>query len=608
MAIRELVTSLKFNVDNKGFGQFDNLINSSKAKINALSSSLNNLKSKISSNYRQMGSVLSGGSFKTQGFPNQVSAAQYKAINTSNENIVKLNKSLETLKNRFHNLNQTITPIFSKFVKGTTAAITGMTALSVSTSNNIRQTKILAEQLGITTQQLQVFELTGQAAGLRTDELSKSFQRFNANLGSVGSPYTTIKTELDSLNIATTNNGKEKAVLDLYIEVIEKLNNLKDSSRQSFLLHKLFGSNNRQLLTLFDKTKGAFSDQAAEILKLSYIIDNKAVKTSEEFITSWKRFGIILGGIKTELSLKFMPVFSDNIKLFEKFYVNNRELISQNLQGFINILSASFNLLVKVVGLVLKPIMAFIDLMGGIENAVSIVAGTLGILFIPKLLSAVSALRAFVTLLMTIGTGFLSISGLIVLAAAALAGFANDIYHWVMGNDSALGRALGSWEDFYKKTVDIFGNMTSYIKNQFTALGDWISNFWNNTIDTISSKFNSFSMGKTRLEKLKDRVDQAAKNAITPVPNQQGKSKLDLFRDRVNKEAIINPTNLLSSKTANKQYIEPKINQSFNQKITVNVPEGTSVIQSQAISDQVSLEVQRQFNYNMLRGIDAVGN
>ena len=117
MAIRELVTLLKFNVDNKGFGKFDNLINASKAKVNALSSSINNLKAKFNSSSRQISSVLNGGYFRSKAFPDKVSSAEYKAINANNENIAKLNASLGNLKTNLKSLNQTITPIFSKFAK-----------------------------------------------------------------------------------------------------------------------------------------------------------------------------------------------------------------------------------------------------------------------------------------------------------------------------------------------------------------------------------------------------------------------------------------------------------------------------------------------------------
>jgi peroxiredoxin len=570
------------------------------------------------------------------------------------KNLKKFEQSIDDAKTKLAGFGKSITA--AKFaITGLVAAATGLTVLSVSVAKAAKETEYLADQLGITTDDLQSLELVAQDTGLEVNELSKSFASFNKQLGTIDASSKVVTDELNRLNISTKdNNGNLKSSFVLYGEAAKKIAAIKDPIKQAAISQKLLGTSNKEVAKLFDTTNEAFQKQREEITRLGYVIDSKGIQSSKEFIKSWNNLKIIIDGVKKELAVKFMPVFSRTIDMFKIWYVANRKIISQSITSFINILSAAFSFLFKAINLVLTPVKYLITLFGGLENTINVLSITLGILAIPRILAAANAVRVLTIALLANPVTW--VTAAIIALSVAIALIIDDLMAWASGNTSLIATLLKEWFGFESTFEEIIDNVVSFFKSSFESLGKWFSSFFDGILDTIKTVTDFVGSGidkvreKTIFRKVVNEEDRQVKIISTSddINNLNDKAlKVDIERNETvlrkielvdesnldeprirkpiqlidesnlndeftpsrNLEPIINPSSSINgvSPVSNKN-TNNNVSQYITENITVNVPTGTTAEQSRIIADQITNEIQEQFNYNILRGMDSLSN
>ncbi len=568
------------------------------------------------------------------------------------KNLKKFEQSIEDAKTKLAGLGKSINA--AKFaITGLVATATGLTILTTSVAKAAKETEILADQLGITTDDLQSLELVAQDTGLGVNELSKSFASFNKQLGTVDTTSKVVINDLNALNISTKdNNGNLKSSFILYEEAAKKIATIKDPIKQAALSQRLLGTANVKVAKLFDISSEAFQRQREEIIKLGYVIDSKGIQSSKEFIKSWNNLKIIIDGVKKELAVKFMPVFSRTIDMFKTWYVANRKIISQGITSFINILSAAFNVLFKTINLIITPIKYLITLFGSLENVINVLSITLGILAIPRLLAAANAVRVLTVALLANPVTW--VTAAIIALSVAIALIIDDLMAWAAGNKSLIATLLTEWFGFEKTFDEIIDNIVSFFKSSFESLGNWFSSFFDGILDTIKTVKDFIGTGidsvrertifrkvvneeekQVKIIKLADDVDNLKDKMLKAdiERNETVLRKIELvdesnldeprikksiqlidesnlnddFTPSRNLEPLINPSSSINgvSPISNKN-TNNNVKQYITENITVNVPTGTTAEQSRIIADQITNEIQEQFNYNILRGMDSL--
>jgi hypothetical protein len=570
------------------------------------------------------------------------------------KNLKRFEQSIDDAKAKLAGFGKAIN-VAKIAITGLAATATGLTVLSLSVARSAKETEILANQLSITTDDLQALELVAQDTGLEVNELSKSFASFNKQLGTIDTNSKIVTDELNRLNISTKdNNGNLKSSFVLYEEVAKKISAIKDPIKQVAISQRLLGTSNLEVLKLFDSTNESFQKQREEITKLGYIIDSKGIASSKDFIKSWNNLKTIIDGVKKELAVKFMPVFSSTIDMFKTWYIANREVISQNITSFINILSKAFSFLFKAINLLLTPIKYIINLFDGLENTVRVLSVALGILLIPTLIAAASAVGALTVAILANPLTWLL--GLITAIGIAIGLLVDDIYNWSQGNNSLIASLLKNWFGFEATFDEIVDNIVGYFKSQFEALAKWFASFFDGILDTIKTVKDFVGTGidkvreKTIFRKVVSEEERQVKviNAVDEVTSIKDLAlKNDIKKEEtiLRKIELIDESNLdeprirkqielidesnLNDDFAPTRNLEPlitpsssfggvspinnkntnnKVNQYITENITINVPVGTSSEQSRIIADQVTNAFQEQFNYNILRGMDSLSD
>lgn len=552
----------------------------------------------------------------------------------------------------------------SKQAKIAVAAITAVTgsmfALTVSTSNTIRLTDQLSKQIGITADELRLYDRASQAAGFRTDQFTNALLRFDIMLGQAKISTAGTSKEFLALGINTKNaSGEMKDTVTLLTEASRKLLGLKDQANQTAISYRLFGTTNLAMARFMGQSSEAMLEQINTIRDLTFEIDHNAVAASEKFSRSWSETKTVLTAVKEQLALDFMPVFNELLDNFKSWFVVNKDLIRQNISTTVTVLSKTFSALSTIVSIALKPFNLLIDALGGFENALSLTASVLGVLFIPRVLAGVKAIKLF-SLALLANPVTLLITAITALGVAITALVVEDIGAWVTGNESAIGKMLGSWEDFKVSMSGVWSDITDDVLKYIRMIGD----HWDalgNALEDVGSKVKDFLT--PNIFKSADLETNVVNNVITKelkkieedtglkvslsrgkrykstkqkptnldsAPRLQDERKLDMAKlvpvERVNglrvseggdrhrfdsaapippvrpvtQSSVSNNVNRASNVSTN------NVTQKITENITVNVPQGTTSEQSSSISMQVANEVKKQFETSIIQGLDSI--
>jgi len=520
--------------------------------------------------------------------------------------ITKLNGLIYQAKTNIQSLTNH-TNLAKKAFYGLVATVTGLTLLSVHTAKAARSVDQLADKLGLTSTELQTIELAAQSTGLGVNELSDSMNAFHKKLGDIGQGSTDASREMMRLGIVFTgNNGKIKSSFQLYKELAQKIDSIKSPIAKAAALQRVLGTDNIELAKLFRDGGAAIRAQSEEIEKISYIIDSKGIKSSKEFLKSWSNFQIIIGSVKKEISVKFMPVFNRMMKAFKDWFGENRKLISQSISSFINILSIALGVLFKAFQLIIAPINIVITLFGSLENALRVFGTALLVIYTRRIWDAVLATKAWTIALLANPVTWITIAvGALTVAIGLLV---DDLWGWSQDNNSVIGYVLKEWLGFEGSFKDIVDSVTGYFKQKFEDLSDWFSGNFETILNTIS-KAKSFITGVH---------NHAVNHAQTVAPKVKSNNFASFeqkllnasqgFSDYIDRPIVLPTSNTSGIMASNPYNPGSKISQYITENVTVNVPSGTTAEQARAIATQVTEAMQMQISFNMLRGIDGMSN
>lgn len=609
MIVRELVTKLGFNVDTSKLKKLDSTLDKTKTNIKKVSTSIDTMKKSLETSTSSPKNFFVDERY-VEFYKEQKAAAKDAAnkLKEYNKQVKASAKEVGDALAQFSNLANK-----AKYaVIGLIGTFTGLSALSLSVAKDTTALDVMAKQLDVTTKDLQELELVAQQSGVEIGLLTKSFTKFNKDLNAVNFSTTLTAKEISKLGVSVyKTNGKLRDSKDIYSDVAKKINNIQDNSKQAAVSQKLFGTSNLALVKTLSLTSEEYAKQRAEVLKLGYVVDSKGIKSSQNFIKSWSQFKIIINGIRQELAIKFMPVFTNVINRFKEWYGENRKLISSGIETFVNMVSKSFNLLMNTIDLLLVPVKAIIDLFGGFENTVQILGIAIGVTLIPKLLTLITTFKALTVAMLANPIGL--VTAAFAALGAAIALVYNDIDAWMKGNKSLIGYLVDEWKIFEKVLNSVSNTLKSIAKifdkiqsavslPKMFDLGGIVDPTGILRNKSIPEESNSLSPDSPSVTWTK--VDLPNKGTYKPketnILGALGKDVKNIFS-----VPYMNPT---TSPTLNEsRVVRNNITQTISE-VNITVPAGTTQEQASVINQQVVDSIQEQLSQFTLRGMDALSN
>lgn len=320
----------------------------------------------------------------------------------------------------------------------------------VETSREMRQS---AQVSGVSARFFQEQAYAVQTLGLEADELrdvllDMSDKAYDAANGSKEQAET-----FAALGVSVKDaSGKLKPMETLYLDVADALQKMGEGTTRTGLASKILGEQGARLLPILSEGSEGLRRYAAEANAVGAVISDDTLKSSQEFEKSSRALGAALTGIRNTLGAQLLPVLAEAAKHFQKFVVQNRDLIKTKAQQWVKAFSIAAEVAVGVVKH-MKLILAA-------------VAAVMVAQYLPAIAASISAMTALTSAQLAWGAvaviawgkaaaaqaatfaGWLALAALIVLVT-------EDLYQFGTGGESVFGE-FDKWLNTFDPTDNPF--------------------------------------------------------------------------------------------------------------------------------------------------------
>jgi len=161
------------------------------------------------------------------------------------------------------------------------AALGAMVTKLADVADKIGKT---SARLGIGTEDLQKFRFAAEQSGVEVSTFDMALQRFTRRTAEAAEGTGVAKAALDEMGIAVRNNdGTLKSNSILLREVADAFANTTDQTQKVKLAFKLFDSEGVKMVNMLQQGSGAIDAMGTQLESVGGIINDKAIKASEQF-------------------------------------------------------------------------------------------------------------------------------------------------------------------------------------------------------------------------------------------------------------------------------------------------------------------------------------
>ncbi|MEX1056736.1 MAG: hypothetical protein WED11_03310, partial [Natronospirillum sp.] len=267
--------------------------------------------------------------------------------------------------------------------------------------------------------------------------------------------------------------------LQLYVDSLEKAN----VNQQDMVFYmEAMASDSTALIPLLRNGGAAMQEMGDSAEASGAILSDTAIKAAADYRKSARVISNAVTGIKNTIAEGILPIAAETVEAFAAWWEINREIVIQNLRRYLETFAKVLSTVGAGIGVIAAAINVVADRMGGWERIIRIVMAAAAGFIALKLGGVLWAIGAA---LVGAGAGARILRGALMLLSripilALMIGLGlaiEDLIVWINGGDSAIGRWLGSWEDFSAKALVVINDVINYIQpliDAFTAVGDII--------------------------------------------------------------------------------------------------------------------------------------
>lgn len=531
-------------------------------------------------------------------------------FDADNRQATSYDKALRGVKNTAMALTAAVAAVSAGIAKFTTdAGRTGDELAKTST------------RLGIATGDLQAYRFAAERSGVATATFDMAVQRLGRRVGEAAKGTGEAQDALKTLGISATEaDGSVRSISDLLPEIADKLGTMENANQRNALAMKLFDSEGVRMVQMLKDGSAGLEGLLDEFDSLGITMSEDQVQAAVEYTDSMSSLTTVLRGFKNLLGAELLPQITEAITATLDWWKANKDLIKQNVGGFLRGLVFTvrlyFGVLREMAQAVNRAVQATIGWEAGLRALGLLLSSLMAFKFAKWIYIIASALlsatRAMGFLrLVTLAFQRLKIVALFLLLATAL----EDVYNWIQGNDSLLGRWIGTFDDFKRKAKDVLEKVQSYLepyKEDLEAVADIIAGWFTLDIQRIMKGFRQLGTSiKDWAAGIAAEVKQMFLDMLPSTPewmksmNEWLKSEgtIDIFGGRENttgsagrRERRESINRELSDRLMQSGRGNQSGQMSFNNEINTNVtvPPGTNEEMSRYIADTVGRQIRDQ--------------
>lgn len=347
---------------------------------------------------------------------------------------------------------------------GVGAAVAGLgTALGFMLKRFANNADVIAKtapRVGLSTTEFQKLAFAADLAGADQETLNVAMTRFARVASDAQRGLSTAVDALADLGITVDDgSGKLRPMNELLFDAIDAFSGMEDGAKKAALAQETFGRGGAKLINFFNEGSDKVREYGELLAALGGIIDEKTLAASEEFNDSITKMGAFTTGLKTVLAAELLPIINETIENIITWMKANGELVREDIKRWVQGLARALKTLFQLIQRGLSFLRRFVSAIGGVERAVKLAAGAIGLLI------GFKVVKGFIDLstgLITVVRGFkllgnaaliaqakvLAIPILVAAAIAAIVLLVQDIISAFQGKDSLIGRLVEPFEKF----------------------------------------------------------------------------------------------------------------------------------------------------------------
>ena len=357
------------------------------------------------------------------------------------------------------------------------AVAAGIGAMAVKAMTAADELNTLAEQSGLTTEEIQKMQYASELVDVSTDDIIGALTKMRKSMASTS---TETQEAWKKLGISVKDSsGEYRDSTEVFYEALEALGNVRNETERDVIAMQLFGKNADQLAGIID-------DGGAKLKALGDEAERTGKIWSQESIDAANAVNDMVDALKADVSQTILITGAKALEALQPVIEKVIEAISKVLD-VIGQLDPGTIALIGTIALAVAAISPIASLIAGIAGAISNVLAILPLL--TPVIAAVTAAAPWLALAACIGV----IVGIIIDNWDLIKQKGQEFIDFVQNS------IIQPWNDYWAGVKDRWNELWENISNRVRDNINMIIDFVNSGIDAINeliNKINDSAVGK----------------------------------------------------------------------------------------------------------------
>lgn len=242
-------------------------------------------------------------------------------------------------------------------------------------------------QLGINSTALQRLQYAAEATGSSADTMNKALLEQEKLIRESAKGATPFSEALKQIGLRV-EDLKNMSPEERFGRIGDALYSVRDQGERAAISLALFGGEGSKILPLALEGSAGIKALGDEAERLGMVLGEDLVEAGADFDQSVKQMQGMVQGIKNDIGAALMPTITSLVKEVGAWIKENRELIKENVKGFIGGLIEAGKTLAPIITTAASAASGLVNALGGIGNVTAPAIAGLGALKIATLAAA----------------------------------------------------------------------------------------------------------------------------------------------------------------------------------------------------------------------------
>lgn len=395
------------------------------------------------------------------------------------------------------------------------AALVGAVAITLEAAGAATEG---AAKLGLTTEQYQELEYAAAQAGVPMETLSQALAKQSIMAQKAADGDEAAAAAFEALGVSVTDaNGQMKSSAQIMAETADALAAIEDPTKRAALATAVYGESAAKLLPLLGEGSGAMAAMSEEARALGIIMSAEDVAAADALGDSIDTLMGVVKGLAFAVGTALVPYLQDAVDWVLDWTKANGQLVRDGIGAVVTVLGTLVRVLVSALDFLDRVVQSTIGWEAVLYAATAItvawaaavsvllgaVVGLVGVLAVA--LGGVVALAAALN-------PMTYIMGAVAAAVAGLVLVIEDLYTYLTGGDSLIGRFIAQWSE----SEGVLGSVARLFQAMIT-LGQALWAALSPVGDALGGAFSAALPYVERLVSLVGGALMSGLNALVPI-------------------------------------------------------------------------------------------